>query len=225
VPYRTVCISSEDGTGAPGAARLAARALGLRLIDEDIVTRAAQEAGVEREVVAGVEQRRSRLVQLLEGLGSSGMGTGYTVADPAAYTRPASDELRGLIKSVIEDAAAAGEVMIVSHAASFALAGRDDVLRVFVTASPETRCSRLAASLDLGGDEAARMLGRADANRADYIKRFYGVGSEQPIHYDLVINTDRITPERAAELIVHAAGGAAGPGQGGDIPAGAASDA
>ena len=142
MPYRTVCISSEDGAGALGAAHLAARALGLRLIDEDIVTRAAQEAGVERDVVADVEQRRSRLERLLEGLGASGMGTGYTVTDAVPYTQPASDELRGLIRSVIEDTAEAGDVMIVSHAASLALAGREGVLRVFITASPATRASR-----------------------------------------------------------------------------------
>jgi cytidylate kinase-like protein len=220
VPYRTVCISSEDGAGALGAAHLAARTLGLRLIDEDIVTRAAQEAGVERDVVADVEQRRSRLERLLEGLGSSGMGTGYTVTDAVPYTQPASDELRGLIRSVIEETAATGEVMIVSHAASLALAEREDVLRVFVTASPATRCARIAASLDLDGDEAASTIKRADANRADYIKRFYGIGSEQPTHYDLVINTDRITPERAAELIVHAVRGGEQAGAG-DVRSGA----
>jgi Cytidylate kinase-like family len=200
-----VCISSEDGTGALAAALLAARSLGLRLIDEDIVTRAAVEAGVDREVVADVEQRKSRLTRLLEGLGSADMGTSYVVPESAVSGQPASDELRGLIKSVIEEAASAGDVMIVSHAASLALAGREDVLRVFVTASPETRRGRLAASLDLDPDEAARAIKRADAARADYIKRFYGIGTEQPTHYDLVINTDRLSPESAAQLIVAAA--------------------
>ena len=56
------------------------------------------------------------------------------------------------------------------------------------------------------------MIKRADTNRADYIKRFYGIGSEQPTHYDVVINTDRITPEQAAALIVQAARGAGEPG-------------
>jgi len=203
--YRTVCISSEDGTGALGAAMLAAKSLGLRVIDEDIVTRAAVEADVDRDVVADVEQRKSKLVRLIEGLGPVGMGTGYVVAEPAVSDLPPTDALKGLIKSVIEEAAVAGEVMIVSHAASLALAGRDDVLRVLVTASPQTRRERLAASLDLDEDEAARTLKRSDAGRADYIKRFYGIGTELPTHYDLVINTDRLSPENAAQLIVTAA--------------------
>jgi len=203
--YRTVCISSEDGTGALGAAMLAAKSLGLRVIDEDIVTRAAVEADVDRDVVADVEQRKSKLVRLIEGLGPVGMGTGYVVAEPAVSDLPPTDALKGLIKSVIEEAAVAGEVMIVSHAASLALAGRDDVLRVLVTASPQTRRERLAASLDLDEDEAARTLKRSDAGRADYIKRFYGVGMELPTHYDLVLNNDTASTENAAQLIVTAA--------------------
>jgi cytidylate kinase len=209
VPFRTVCVSSEDGAGALGVAMLAAKSLGLRVIDEGIVTRAAVEAGVDRDVVADVEQRKSKLLRLLEGLGPVGMGTGYILPEAAAVGQPPSDELKGLIKSVIEEVAAAGEVMIVSHAASLALAGREDVLRVLVTASPQTRRNRTAASLGLDDDEAARELKRSDAGRADYIKRFYGIGTELPTHYDLVINTDRFSPENAAQLVVAAARGPA----------------
>ena len=36
-----MCISSEDGAGAQDASPLVAEQLGYRLIDEDIVTRAA----------------------------------------------------------------------------------------------------------------------------------------------------------------------------------------
>src|SRR5436190_16218002 len=57
---RAVCISSEDGAGAHEAALLAAQSLGFRLIDEDIVARAALEAGVDEKMVADVERRKSR---------------------------------------------------------------------------------------------------------------------------------------------------------------------
>ena len=207
--YRVICISSEDGSGGLGAAQLVARELGFRVIDEEIVTRAAVEAGVEEEVVADVEQRKSILVRLIESVGSAGMGTGYVMAPPegAGYGQPVSDELRGLIKSVIEETAAEGEVVIVSHAASLALGLRDDVLRVLLTASTRTREQRFGAVLGLDEKEAARALKRSDAGRADYIKRFYGIAAELPTHYDLVINTDKLTPEDAARVIVSAAGG------------------
>ena len=200
-----VCISSEDGAGAAESAALVASTLGFRLIDEDIVTRAAVEAGVDEEVVADVERRKSILLRLLEGLGPASMASGGVVAPEITdYGQPATNELRAVIKAVIEDTATDGNVVILSHAASLTLATRGDVLRVFITASEPTRRRRLAASLRVDEQEAARVIKRSDAGRADYIKRFYGIGAEQPTHYDLVINTDKLTPDDAARLIVDA---------------------
>jgi cytidylate kinase len=209
VRHTVICISSEEGAGAQQAALLVASGLGYRLIDEEIVTRAAVEGGVDRDTVAEVERRRSALVRIVEGLGTSGMGAGYAMAPPEAAGRaqPASDELRGLIRSVIEDTAAAGGVVIVAHAASHALGERGDVLRVLVTASPQTRAGRLAAALGVNDKEAARAVKQSDAGRADYLKRFYGVGDELPTHYDIVVNTDKLAAEDAAAVIVHAAAG------------------
>lgn len=211
--YGVVCISSEDGSGSEEASRAVAETLGFGLIDEDILTRAAFEAGVDRDVVADVERRKSAVLKLIEGLGPSGMATGAMVMlpDDLDFNRPASSDLRALIRSVIEDIASAGSVVIVAHAASLALAAREDVLRVMITASVPTRQRRLAESLGLGEKEAARTLKKGDANRADYIKRFYRIDAELPTHYDLVINTDKLSSEDAARLIVSAAAGASEP--------------
>jgi cytidylate kinase len=205
--HGVICISSEDGAGGLGAASLVAKELGYKLIDEEIVTRAALEAGVDEGAVADVERRKPALMRLLEGLATSGSGMGYMTVpvETPGYGQPASDSLRGMIRSVIEETAAAGDAVIVSHAASLALGAREAVLRVLITASPETRAGRVASSLDVDAKEAADMVKRGDAGRADYIKRFYGVGAELPTHYDLVVNTDRLTPEHAAGLILHAA--------------------
>ena len=40
---------------------------------------------------------------------------------------------------------------------------------------------------------------------ADYLKRFYGISTELPTHYDIVLNTDHVAPEEAAALILTAA--------------------
>ena len=40
--------------------------------------------------------------------------------------------------------------------------------------------------------------------RRDYFDRFYDIREEQPTHYDLVINTDVLSPEAAARLIAYA---------------------
>ena len=205
--HNVVCISRQEGALAPEIALAAAEQLGFRLIDEDIVARAAVEAGVECEVIADLERGRSALARLIEGFGATGMGTAYLTPhhDTHGGAQPAGHELRGLIRSVIEEFAAKGKAVILAHAASLALAERDDVLRVLITACREERAQRLATTLGIEQKQAARAIKQSDAGRADYLKRFYGVGAELPTHYDLVINTDRLTAELAARLIVAAA--------------------
>ena len=205
--HNVVCISRQEGAQAPEIALAAAELLGFRLIDEDIVARAAVEAGVECEVIADLERGRTTLVRLIEEFGAGGMGAGYLAPIPDTHggAQPAGHELRGLIRSVIEEFAAKGKAVILAHAASLALAERGDVLRVLITACREERARRVAATLGIEDKQAARAIKQSDAGRADYLKRFYGVGAELPTHYDLVINTDRLTAEHAARLIVAAA--------------------
>jgi cytidylate kinase len=75
---------------------------------------------------------------------------------------------------------------------------------VLVTASPETRTARVAEG---GADlrTARQLIRKSDAGRAVYLKSFHGVSRERPTHYDVVVNTDNITPEEAAEFVIGAA--------------------
>lgn len=205
--YRVVAISPTDGSAGDALGPMVAHQLGFRLINEQVVARVAWEAGVDPAVVADVERRTSLAARLLGSLGdvapaaTAGVSGFPVVDDPT----PRPDALRGLIRSVLWESAEAGDAVIVAHAASLALASRDDVLRVLVTASAETRTRRLAEAHEIGEGEAKKLVARGDSNRADYLKRFYGTSTELPTHYDIVLNTDRLAPADAAALIVTAA--------------------
>ena len=60
-----ICISSLDGAGGDEVGRLVADRVGLRLIDEEIVVRAAREAGVASHVVADAEERKPLVARVL----------------------------------------------------------------------------------------------------------------------------------------------------------------
>jgi cytidylate kinase len=209
VQRSVVCISATDGAGAGEVARLVADGLGFRLIDEEIVLRAAAEAGVDPHVVADAERRQSLLTRLLRGLGPSADRAAYALAGIGPIgpfeVVEADPDLRELIRTAIGETAAQGSCVIVAHAASVALAQRVGTLRVLVTASVETRARRLARARELDEKEAATAVAQADAGRAEYLKRFYDLEVELPTHYDLVVNTDRVAPQEAAALIAQAA--------------------
>jgi cytidylate kinase len=195
-----ICIAKIGGSQGEEVGRLVAERLGYRLVDEEIIARAAQKEGVSPEMLADVERRRSFLTRLLTELGRSGYGDLYMSTD---LTVPTDDALRGRIREAITETAAEGSVVIVAHAASYALEGSGDVLRVFVTASPAVHAARLVPDDD--GKRGAKAVADDDAGRAQYLKRFYGVGQEQPADYDLVVSTDSLTAERVADLVVSAA--------------------
>src|SRR5204863_6154765 len=99
-----------------------------------------------------------------------------------------------------------GNVVIVSHAASFALADRADVLRVLVTAPTDVRVARFqVAEGGVDAKKAAKLVADDDAGRARYLKDFYGVSQELPTHYDMVLNSQTMTPDSLAEVVVAAA--------------------
>ena len=205
--YQVVAISPTDGSAGEALGAIVAHKLGFRLINEQVVARVAWEAGVDPEVVADVERRKSVVARVLGGLGDVAPAatadlSGFPTADAPSSRR---DALRGLIRNVLWESAEAGDAVIVAHAASLALATRADVLRVLITASPDTRVRRLAEAEEIGHAEAEKLVARGDANRADYLKRFYGISRELPTHYDIVLNTDHVAPDEAAALILTAA--------------------
>ena len=116
-----------------------------------------------------------------------------------------NDDVRALIRETIERTAARGNAVIVAHAASHVVEPGDEALRVLVTATPSTRADRLGTTEALEPTKAARAVKDSDAGRRDYLKRFYEIDEELPTHYDLVVNTDVLSVERAADLVSRAA--------------------
>lgn len=219
---RVICISSSDGSGGEEVAVAVAAALGYPLISEEILSRAAAEAGVSVEAVADVERRKtfmSKLVGRLVPHSAAASDPNFAHSIDAQVTaslvgvalpldtgpRLSSEELRGKIRSAIDEFLAYGDVVILAHAASHSLAGRQGVLRVFVTGSPAARSARLQAGREISAKDAASIVATGDANRADYLKRFYGIQEETPAHYDLVVDTDDIGVDEASQMILSAA--------------------
>jgi cytidylate kinase len=125
--------------------------------------------------------------------------TEFTLEHATAFDAP--PDYGDLLQEAIRETAADGEVVIVAHAAAAALAGTDGVLRLFVTASPETRAARVSAGEGLSEAEAMEAIEESDAARRSYFHRFYGF-EETPTVYDLVANTDVLDEEQVAEVVV-----------------------
>lgn len=205
---RVICISRLLGANGGDVGRMVADRLGFRLVDEEIVQEAARASGVSVEELADSERRTKVIDRLVRNLAAAGsgaalMGAGAAVPDLIGMNDPKS--LRALIQRSIHETAEQGNVVIVSHAASYALAGKGDVLRVLVTASPQTRAGRTVHDLSLDDKKAAKAVADSDSHRAAYLKSFYSVGEELPTHYDLALNSDSLSVDLMSDLVARAA--------------------
>jgi cytidylate kinase len=213
--FRVVCISRTTAAGGENVGDTVAQRLGFRYVDEQIIERAAQLAQVDPKLVEAAEHRRPLLQRVLDKLaaahelaGPASLATGvpldaFVPVSSGYHAQP--DDLRVLIRAAIHEVATAGLAVIVAHAASMALAGVDGVLRVLVTASPTSRAERLAVAQGISVADATAAIARSDRERRDYFLQFYNLKDESPTHYDLVINTDVLSPSQAVEVIIAAA--------------------
>jgi cytidylate kinase len=198
-----VCVSHATGSDGEEIGKRVAERLGYLYVDEEIVARAAAQGGLEPGEIADEERRKSFARRVLETLADGG-GDAYMLAATAGMEIVRPEDVRALIRETVVQTAARGNVVIVAHAASYALEPGPQMLRVLVTASPETRTKRVAAAGGLDEAQAAREIKDSDAGRRDYLRRFYSVDEESPTRYDLVVNTDLLSTEDAAEIVLRA---------------------
>jgi len=201
--HPVVTIARELGALGEEVGRIVAGELGYRYADDEIIAEASARAGVSKEAIERAEHRPSLIGRILESMAGLPVEPSVYYAQALAAPRPALptgyDEL---IRDVVIETATAGRVVIVAHGAGICLANMNGVLRVLISATPEVRAERVATSAGVTLEQARKAVQSSDADRQDFLRRFYDLRHEEPWHYDLVINTTRLTPERAAALIL-----------------------
>jgi CMP/dCMP kinase len=170
-----ITISGLPGSGKTTVARLVARDLGLEHVYAGNIFRRQAEAH------------------------------GLTLEEylRRAETDPSID--RELDRQM-ETRAARGEAVLEGRLAAF-MADRAgvDALKIFLQASEEVRAGRIS---DREGGAATQRLREIQAREASDHRRYldlYGVDYHDLTRYDLVMETDRRTPEEVAQAIVEQA--------------------
>ena len=108
------------------------------------------------------------------------------------------------VQGLVYEVAARDRVVIIGAGGQLILAEVPGVLRVKIVAPEEIRVTRLMTSHGLTPVEAQAAVHRGDQEQRDYNRAVFGVDWDDPLHWDLVINTECWEVEEASELIVAA---------------------
>lgn len=188
--FRNVCISREAGAGGGTIGRLVGRRLGWKVFDHEILEVIAQRMEVATDEVRVYDELAPSVVQ------------DWILPLREEHYAPQEAYLDHLAK-LVEAIGRAGESVIVGRGANFLLP-REEILAVRVIAPLKARAIRLSERMGVSLRTARRAAKDLDRRRLHFDRTMHRADSADPHNYDLVLNSDSLGLEIAAELIIRA---------------------
>ncbi len=209
-----ITIARQYGSGGDEVASDLAQALGVQLIERQVIEAAAAAAGVSPETIAQAEKVPSLLERMLEYLGQHAGGLdpvgdfSMEGAVTAGAFNPAltTEGYRQLIEDVIRRTAAESDAVIVAHGGSVILREVPYVFKVMVCAPVRVRALRMQELEHISAEDAEKRVRNDDKERADFFQTYYKVNWLNPAIYDICVNTSRLDTPTAVDLIQAAHG-------------------
>jgi cytidylate kinase len=199
-----ITISRELGSEGDRIADAVCSELGYTKIEKAMLSEIAARAGVDVDAVQAMERSfvaRSRLV-------STEMTALYNKA-PGAFDKKLAldDKTYGeIVRKTLQEYAEQGNCLIIGRGGQMVLRERPDALHVQLFAPVDVRAPRLMARFNITEGEAKRRITDSDEEKRQAIRHMHNNAEwKDPKHYHLVINTGRVDPDVAVQLIVLAA--------------------
>jgi cytidylate kinase len=181
-----IVISHEMGAGGTEIGQLLAQRLAYKYVDQELISDAAHRYGLLEEKLSHLDESKPSLFERFD-------------AETRRYIT--------VIQTALYEFAEHDNVVLMGRGGQWLLRGIPHVLRVRVMAPFELRVKRLAKKLagQIGEQTNQRrivdMIRRDDTEKVGRMRYLYEVDVRDAALYDVVINTDKVTTEGAADLI------------------------
>ncbi len=185
-----VSISREFGSGGTLLAAKLAEALGFDLFHREVIQEMAQSANTS-----------TRMMETLDEKGLSVIEDSIAAMVQDRHLWP--DEFSRHLMKVVGIIGKHGRAVIVGRGAQFILP-LDQNLRVRVIAPLAFRVKRVAKELGFSQTEAQKNILKNDSDRRSFSRKYFYTDVTDPLNYDLVINTERISIEAGVKTIIAA---------------------
>jgi cytidylate kinase len=203
-----ITMRGLTGSSASEIGREVARLINGDYVDRQVIAEVAELLKRPEEQIEAKEQITTGLFDRIVGplrkiiSGSGKIDSAYM----RTWEEPLDDtEYISALEAVIRDLALDQNIVIVGRGSQHILRNNKSVLHVLVIAPIEDRINRIMTEKKMEREEAMRHIEETDSSRKAFIQRFFQKEMENPLLYDLVINTKYITNESAANLIISVA--------------------
>jgi cytidylate kinase len=108
------------------------------------------------------------------------------------------------LRVVIIELAKSQAIVIRGRGSQFILKDFPGAFHVLVVAPLDLRVKRVMERMKLDEEKAKNEIKRSDSNYHEFIRRYFHAEPENPPDYHIVLNTERISIQEAASIIVKA---------------------
>jgi cytidylate kinase len=198
MPVRIITVEREYGSGGAMIARRLAERLGWKIWDEDLTAEIARVANVDSRAAARCDERRDPFLYRLFKVYARGS---YERSLPIGESRVFdTDCMVEVLHKVIEDVASRGNCVIVGRGSAYILRNRSDAFHTFIFAPLEEKIRRVM-TLGKTEEEARKLVEEIDAERAEFIRHYFGAQWPARWLYNVMINT-KFGDELVVEMIL-----------------------
>ena len=195
---QTITVEREYGSGGALIARRLAEHLGWKLWDEELTAEIARIAKVDHKAARLCDERMDPLIYRLFRVFARGS---YERALPVeGVSRFDADQMVAMLQEVIEDVASRGNCVIVGRGAPYILRNNADAFHVFIYAPRDEKIRRIK-TLGKTEKEAAQLVAEVDAERASFIRHYFGAEWPCRALYNAMINS-KFGDEYVIEMIL-----------------------
>lgn len=191
-----ITIGREYGSGGREIGALVAQKLGIAYYDKEVLTLAAKESGICRELFEHNDEKAS-LSSLLSSTPTPAIG-GMSLN----LQMPMNQRVFLAQFEVITRLAKESSCVIVGRCADYVLRDMTHVTHVFIYASVQKRIERIMRVENVDEGKARELIRKTDKQRKSYYNFFADGNWGLRSNYDLMLKTDGHSPEELAELIV-----------------------
>ncbi|MGH9745809.1 MAG: AAA family ATPase [Candidatus Acidiferrales bacterium] len=184
---RIITLEREYGSGGAMIAKRLAERLDWKLWDEQLTCEIARVARVDEKAARRCDERRDSFLYRLFRVYARGSYERTLPLEGESRSFDA-DQMVAVLHKVVEDVASRGNCVIVGRGAPYILRNRPDAFHVFIYA-PEDEKIRRIKTLGKSEREAVQLVEEVDAERAAFIRHYFG--KEWPLRslYNLMINS------------------------------------
>jgi hypothetical protein len=199
-PGLFVTVSRQAGAGGIAVAEELARILTERKLG---ATGPAWTV-FDRALLETMATEHALPKNLLEELEEEGVAPIDSLAMDLFGIRPSVHDLVSMTSRTILHLAHLGNAILVGRGACLVARSLERGLHVRLVGSFWHRLQHVRMAHDLTAQEAEKLLEREDESHRRYLKRYFQKDIDDPLLYDLVINTDDLGHRRAALVIAEA---------------------